>query len=102
MNLDENPVITANLITTLSAAVIALLVAFGIPITLEQKAAILALLGILAPVVATIWARRKTTPLVNPKDSDGTPLVRAGTGLPTRAALEREKREVYRETFRRP
>lgn len=83
MNLNNNePIITANLITTLAGAILAVIVAFGVPIDLELKAALISLIAILAPVIATFWARKNSTPLANAYDVDGSKLIRLEDGQP--------------------
>lgn len=49
-------------ITAAATAIIALLVAFGIPLTDEQTAAILAVVAVAAPLVAGLIVRRFVTP----------------------------------------
>lgn len=56
--MDRQPVVTAAWVTSLGAAVLAALFAFGVPINDEQKVAILGLLGIVAPLVSGYVARR--------------------------------------------
>lgn len=77
------PLITTGVIVALVAATIALLRAFGVPISEEQQEAIKALLVVLAPILVAIIARSYVTPLADPKvklDSGRTvPLVRADT-----------------------
>ena len=87
MNITEQePVITANSIVAFISAAIVLAITFGLSISEEQKAAILGVVVIVAPLVAAWWARRKVTPLAEPKDEDGSPLVRRADGQPTYAA----------------
>lgn len=57
------PVVTVATITAVAAAVIAVAVAFGAPITDDQQKAILAFVGVAAPLVAGIIARRHVTPV---------------------------------------
>lgn len=59
------PILTTASITALVVAVIAVLVAFGIPLTQEQQTAIIALVGVVAPFVVWAIARRFTTPTKN-------------------------------------
>lgn len=49
-------------ITAAATAIIALLVAFGIPLTDEQTAAILAVVAVAAPLVGGLIVRRFVTP----------------------------------------
>ena len=64
------PVVTIASITAAVAALIALLTAFGVPLSDDQQKAILALVAVAAPLVAAVLARRHVTPeskLVTPE-----------------------------------
>lgn len=61
---DNEPLITASGVTALVAALIALLVAFGVPVTDQQREAILSLVAILAPLAVALLARAHVTPTV--------------------------------------
>lgn len=78
----REPLITAATITALVTAVIALLVAFGVPMSDDQQAAILGLVAVLAPVVVGLLARAKVTPTADPRTDDGEPLVASTWGTP--------------------
>ncbi len=56
------PAVTIGTVTALVSAVLALLVTFGVDISDDQQNAILALVGVLAPIVAGVLIRRKVTP----------------------------------------
>lgn len=71
----EQPVLTAASLVALGAAILALLVAFGIPVTPGQVEAILGLITVVAPFAVALLTRKHVTPVVNPKAADGTPLV---------------------------
>lgn len=58
----NEPVVTVATITALVAALIALVVAFGVPLTEDQKTAILSLVTVAAPIVVAVVARRHVTP----------------------------------------
>ena len=64
------PVVITNVITGLVTAFIVLFIAFGVPITEEQKAAILTLVSGLALVIATYVARDKVTPMAKLEDKN--------------------------------
>lgn len=69
----RNPALVSSFVT----AVIALLAAFGVPISEDQRAAVV---GVVAAVVALLSGavtRALVTPVSDPRDVDGTPLVRA-------------------------
>lgn len=56
--MDREPVVTVAWIGSAVAAVLTLLVAFGVDMTKEQTAAVLGLVAVAAPVVAGYVARR--------------------------------------------
>ena len=56
------PLISISSIVAAATAIIALLVAFGVPLTEDQKVAILGLVGVLAPVIVALVTRGKVTP----------------------------------------
>lgn len=76
--MNREPLVTAATITGLIAAVIALIVAFGIDVSQEQTAAILGLAAIVAPLVVAATTRGKVTPVSDPVAADGTRLVSNG------------------------
>lgn len=57
------PVVTVASITAAVAALIGVLVAFGVPLSDDQQKALLALVGVVAPLVTAVIARRKVTPV---------------------------------------
>lgn len=59
---DREPAITAASVTALAAAVLALLVAFGVQITPQQRDAFLGLLAVLAPLWVALLVRPHVTP----------------------------------------
>ena len=59
----NEPAITIGTITAAVAAVLALLIAFGVDLTDEQTAAILGLVAAVGPIVAAILTRRRVTPV---------------------------------------
>lgn len=58
----KEPAITIGTISAAVAAVLALLVAFGIPVTEEQQTAILGVVAALGPIVTGLIVRRKVSP----------------------------------------
>ena len=58
----QDPVGSAAWIVSAASAVITLLVAFGLQVTAEQTAAILAVVFIAAQAAQAIWTRRRVTP----------------------------------------
>lgn len=66
----REPAITVGAISAAVAAVLALLVAFGIPVTEEQQTAILGVVAAIGPIVTGLLIRRKVSPAV--KNPDGS------------------------------
>lgn len=74
---NPEPVWTVAGATAGVTAVAAGLVAFGVDVTPEQTAAIVSIVAIVVSSVGAFIARRKVTPLANPKTDKGVPLVPA-------------------------
>lgn len=60
---DNEPAITAGTVVALVTAMIAVGAAFGLPITSEQKQAILGLVAVVAPFIAAVLIRRHVVPV---------------------------------------
>jgi ABC-type spermidine/putrescine transport system permease subunit I len=60
--MNTEPAVTIGAVTTLIAAAIALLVAFGVDITEDQTKAILAFVAAAGPLASALLIRRKVTP----------------------------------------
>lgn len=58
----SEPAITTGMVTGLVAALIVALVAFGVPVTDDQREAVLALIAAGGPIVAALFIRGKVTP----------------------------------------
>ena len=63
MNATREPAVIVGMITSLAAAVIACLVAFGLPLTDDQVQALLGLVAVVGPIVAAVITRGKVTPV---------------------------------------
>ena len=74
INMTNEPVAIIAAIVGLIEAVVALLPLFGVPLTIEQQAAIMAVIVAAGSVVSAVWARSLVTPVANPRDNDGNPL----------------------------
>lgn len=61
--MNREPVITAASIASIVSAVVALLVAFGLHLTKDQIAALMGLVGVVAPLVTAWVARGRVTPV---------------------------------------
>ena len=80
------PLISVSSIVAAATAVVALLVAFGVPLTEDQKVAILGLVGVLAPVIVALVTRGKVTPnaaVVEGLNSSGIVYAGEANELPT-------------------
>ena len=80
------PLISISSIVAGATAVIALLVAFGVPLTEDQKVAILGLVGVVAPVIVALVTRGKVTPnaaVVEGLNSSGIVYAGEANELPT-------------------
>lgn len=60
--MSSEPLVTVASITAGVAAIIALLVSFGIPVTPEQQTAILGVVAVVAPIVVALVSRGSVTP----------------------------------------
>lgn len=69
--MNREPVLTVASITSLVAAVIALLVAFGLPLTNDQQNAILGVVALASPLVVAAFSRPKVTPIASPRGERG-------------------------------
>ena len=80
------PLISVSSIVAAATAVVALLVAFGVPLTEDQKVAILGLVGVVAPVIVALVTRGKVTPnaaVVEGLNSSGIVYAGEANELPT-------------------
>ena len=80
------PLISISSIVAAATAIIALLVAFGVPINEDQKVAILGFVGVLAPVIVALVTRGRVTPnaaVVEGLNSSGIVYAGEANELPT-------------------
>lgn len=75
ITLQTEPVVIIAAITGLIEAIVALLPLFGVALTVEQQAGIMAVVVALASVVSALLARSLVTPVANPRDNAGNDLV---------------------------
>lgn len=61
--MENEPVVTIASITAGAAALVALLVAFGLPVSEDQEKAMLGVVAVLAPIVASYFQRKRVTPV---------------------------------------
>jgi hypothetical protein len=59
----REPVLTVASITSLVAAVLSLLVAFGLQLNGDQQTAILGVAAIVAPIIVALFSRPRVTPV---------------------------------------
>lgn len=90
MTPSKAPVEWANIVAAI-LSLLSLAVAMGwLSLSGEQFTAVEQALGafgvVLWPMVAMFWARGQTTPLAEPKDVDGLPLIRESGAQPIRVA----------------
>ena len=71
----KEPLATKSVVVAAVTALIGVVVAFGLPLSTEQQAAILALTAVVAPIVLALFARKDVTPVADPKTDEGEPLV---------------------------
>ncbi len=74
INMSNEPVAIIGAIVGLVEAIIALLPLFGVALTIEQQAALMAVVVAAGSVISAVWARSLVTPVANPRDNDGNML----------------------------
>jgi hypothetical protein len=74
----NEPVAVITSVIAFISAVIAMLPLFGVPLTAEQAAGIMAVVVAAGGVVSTLLIRSQVTPVANPRDNDGNELTAAG------------------------
>jgi hypothetical protein len=72
--MNTEPVVWANGIVAFVTAALVMGISFGLPVNEEQKAAIIGVVVIVAPLAAAWWARKQVTPLAAPRDAMGRKL----------------------------
>lgn len=87
--MDKEPAVILGMVGTAVASVLALLVAFFVPITADQQKAILGVVGGVGPLVIALLIRQQVTP-------EARALARE------RAALERGRAESIRQVDLEP
>lgn len=89
--MNNEPIVTVATITAGVAALIGLLVSFGLPITSDQQTAILAFIGIVAPFVVAFIARKFTVAYARTlaySTKSGTVVAGEGSELPNGTPVE--------------
>jgi len=75
--MSNSPVWSAATVSAIVAALITLLVAFGVPLTEQQSTAIMGFVAVVSPIAVAFVTSPKVTSLENPTTKDGETLVRA-------------------------
>lgn len=68
--------IRAAIVAAVSGA-INVLVLFGVDLSVEQVTGLNTLVGLVGTMVVVVWSRGAVTPVADPKDANGQPLVAA-------------------------
>ena len=63
----NEPLVNVATVTAAAAALIGLLVAFGVPLTEDQEKALLGVVAIAAPFVVAYFGRKRVTPTAKAK-----------------------------------
>lgn len=68
--MNTEPALTSGAVTGVVSAVLVALVAFNVPLTPDQIAAILGLAAAVfaLPIVGSLWTRTKVTPVTQPRE----------------------------------
>lgn len=72
----REPLLKKGLILSAVAASLTLIVAFGIPLSAEQRTAIIGFFAAWLPILAALVGRRDVTPVSDPRDDEGNRLVK--------------------------
>ena len=73
--MQNEPLAYRTAIVAAIGAIINLVVAFGVDLTAEQVTAITTTTAVLSGLVIVVWTRGAVTPVANPKDASGMPLI---------------------------
>lgn len=90
------PAVLTGTVTALATAAIALLVSFGLGLTLEQQNAILGFIAVAAPVIGALLVRRQVTAnskVVETVEPDGTRVAGEASPLPTGTEISHAQTE---------
>jgi hypothetical protein len=74
IHMKREPLLTTAAITAVVSALLAVLVSFGLGIDPGQQQALLGFVTVVAPFVIALVARKRVTPVSDPKDENGSPL----------------------------
>ena len=74
----REPLLKKGLVLSAVAASLTLIVAFGVPLSAEQRVAIIGFVGAWLPIIAALIGRSDVTPVNDPRDNEGNELVQKG------------------------
>jgi len=74
---NREPLAIRGALVALVAAILNLVVAFGVNLNAEQVGAINAVVGLAATAVVVVWSRGAVTPVDDPRGTSGEPLAAA-------------------------
>lgn len=83
---DNEPAVTGGSVVAVVTALLALVVAFGVPITDQQREAILAVVGVVAPLAVALLVRKHVTPTAKVEDQVAQAVSEAVTVPPAPAS----------------
>ncbi|MDG4801733.1 hypothetical protein [Micromonospora sp. WMMD980] len=75
--MNRQPIVNRAAIVSVVTAIVAILASFGVAVPDDVRLAVVELVAIAAPFAVAYWARRHTTPVDDPQDANGSPLVPA-------------------------
>lgn len=86
--MSRQPIVTRAAIVAAVALTVAILGRFGVVVPPDTATHIVELLAVAAPFALAYWARRHTTPLTDPRDANGRPLVPVETASDLHGGVE--------------
>lgn len=75
----RQPILTRALVVAVIALGAAILGRYGVTIPPDIRVPLAEVVAVAAPIALALWARRHTTPLADPRDATGRPLIVADT-----------------------
>lgn len=75
--MERQPVVNRAFIVATVGLLVAALGKAGVVVPEDVAANLVEVAAVLAPIAVAYWARRHVTPVKDPRDADGEPLVRA-------------------------
>lgn len=72
---NREPLISAAIVVAIVTAALQVLIAFGIGLSADQIQAVTGFVTVIAPLAVAWWARKRVTPLADPRTKNGERLV---------------------------